>query len=117
MAYDLAPKFAVFTGGNQLGLGLIRDMDGAPTPITLAVPVGVEVQATPNVFAYAETTVATFGLSDADNLYISDITPAQIGAFFSPSNKLDVGVAATFFDLQHAGDLYAISVAARLFKL
>jgi len=117
VAYDITPKLAVYTGGDQLDMGLIRSMDGAPTPITLAVPVGVEVQATPNVHAFAQTNLATFGISDADNVYISDATPAEIGAFFSPSNKLDVGLAASFFDLQHAGDFYAITATARLFKL
>jgi hypothetical protein len=115
--YNVAPTFAVYTGGDQLDLGLIRSAMGAPTPITLSVPVGVALQATPNVYAFGETSVATFGLSNSSNVYISDITPAVFGAFYSPNNKLDVGLAATFFDLQHAGDIWAITATARIFKL
>jgi hypothetical protein len=116
VAYDVAPTFAVYTGGDQLDLGVIRSMD-APAPITLAVPVGVEVQASPNAFLFAQTIVATFGLSNSDNVFISDITPAQVGVFYSPSNTLDIGIGATFLDLQHAGDFYAITATARVFKL
>ncbi len=116
VAYNVAPKFAVYTGGDQLDLGVIRSMS-APSPITLSVPVGVEVQATPNAFLFAQTVLATFGLSNSSNTYISDITPAQVGVFYSPSNTLDIGVAATFVDLQNASDFYAITATARVFKL
>jgi hypothetical protein len=116
VAYNVAPTFAVFTGGDQLDIGAIRTMS-APVPITLAVPVGVELQATPNLFVYADTTLATFGLSNSSNVYISDATPATIGAFYSPTNKLDVGVAASFLDLQNAGDFWAVLVTARVFKI
>ncbi|HTJ47451.1 MAG TPA: hypothetical protein VL463_35375 [Kofleriaceae bacterium] len=113
--YNLAPNVAVFTPGYQLNLGVIRDMgDG---PITLAVPVGVALQANPNIYAWVSTQVASFSISNSANVYISDITPATIGAFYSASNKLDIGVAANFFDLQNASDLWAITVGARIFKM
>jgi hypothetical protein len=116
VSYLVAPKFAVFTGGDQLDLGIIRSMS-APSPITFAVPVGVQLQATPNVFVFADTQLASFSISNSSNVYISDITPAAVGAFYSPSNTMDIGVEATFLDLQHAGDFYAITAVARIFKI
>jgi hypothetical protein len=116
VAYNVAPKFAIFTGGDQLEIGVIRTMN-APSPIVINVPVGVEVQATPNVFAYAATQLASFGISNASNVYISDITPVQVGAFYSPSNTLDVGAALSFLDLQNASSAYGVLLTARWYKL
>jgi hypothetical protein len=113
--YNVAPKFAVYTGGDQLDLGIIRNMGSSP--ITLAIPVGVEAQATPNVFAFAATQLANFSLSNSSTVYISDITPLTVGAFYSPSNKMDFGIAANFFDLQNASTIWAITATARIFKM
>ena len=45
-------------------------------------------------------------------MLISDITPFQLGGTFSPDNKLDIGAALTFLDLQHAGDALAVTLHA-----
>jgi hypothetical protein len=110
--YNVAPTFAVYTGGNQIGVGI-----KSPNPITLALPVGVALQATPQVYAFAQTQLASFSIKDSANVYISDITPVQVGAFFSPSNTLDIGLAVNFLDVQHAGDAFGVMAAARFFKI
>jgi hypothetical protein len=108
--YKLTPKVAVFTPGNQLTMG------GAdfPKPVAINLPIGFGFQASPELWAWASTSIGTFGLSPSGNVLISDITPASIGASFSPSNKMDVGASLDFFDLQHAGDFLAISLHAAL---
>jgi hypothetical protein len=48
----------------------------------------------------------------------ADYIPLEIGAFYSPSNKMDIGAAIEFPDVKNsAGDFYAIFLTARLFKL
>ena len=127
--YQLAPKISLFTGqpalpftlggfssflvppeAYQLQIGLNNSQ-----PVTLTIPVGVGLQATPNVYAFLATEFATFGFSNSNNAFIfSDYIPLAVGAFYSPSNKLDVGV--TFADdLKNASDFYVITVSARAY--
>jgi len=116
-SYQLAPQFAVYTGGpGQLSVGFTTK-DGGTNPIQLDLPVGVAVQATPEVYAYAQTSLGTLGLSKADNIWISDVTPVTVGAAFSPSNKLDVGLSVTSFDAQHATDFVAVFGSVRIFAM
>jgi hypothetical protein len=121
--FKLAPKFALFTGnpwapgllGNHLHLGLSGDESK-----TFAIPVGFALQATPELFAYVSTNIATILLSDPGMgdraVLISDITPLTIGAWFNLNKNLDVGGSLNFFDVQNAGDLWAITVGARYFN-
>jgi hypothetical protein len=148
--YMVAPKIAIFTGspfgpgmpgatgginfpgfgsfniGDHLFLGLNNSQ-----PITFNIPVGVSLQATPQLFIFADTVLTSIALSNSpyadtgsttgdtksvvfigdDNLQI----PLQLGGFFSVNKNLDAGV--TFLDnLKHAGDLYVIGLAARWYK-
>jgi hypothetical protein len=122
--YKLAPKFAVFTGnpwapglvGDHLSLGLT---DG--TLKTFAIPVGFAMQATPELFAYIDTTLATFLLSDPGPMgsrteLISDRTPLAVGAWYNVNANIDAGATLNFFDVQNAGDLWAITFGARYFN-
>lgn len=108
-----------FLNGGQLTVGF---GDGDPSGI--ALPVGIAVQPDPKVFFYAETVLATVFFKNGPNDSSGSKQAAIVigsdnqgvllnaGAFVSPTRQLDVGV--TFFDnLQHAGDLYVIGLAAR----
>jgi len=119
--YTLASQVAVYTPGHQLAVALARDDNGTgmsiPKPITLSLPVGVAYQATPNIYAFAETNIANISISNSTTaVFAADFIPIVIGAFYSPSNKIDVGVAVTD-DLDHAGDAYAVSLLLRAFKI
>jgi hypothetical protein len=117
--YMVAPKIAVYTGnplpigpaGQHLSISLASN-----GPITFAVPVGVALQATPKLFAFVDTTLARFSISNSANAFIfSDFIPLDIGALFRVGNNLDVG-AIFSDDLKNAGDAYAISLTARFYK-
>ena len=76
--------------------------------------VGVGFQATPQIYAFASTTLAGFALSGGgSSVYIfSDFIPISVGAFYSASDKLDLG-AEFSDDLKNAGDFYSIAFTAR----
>lgn len=121
--FKLAPKFAVFTG-NPWAPGLLGDhfklgLSGDETK-SFSIPVGFAMQATPELFAYISTNLATILISDpgmGDRVsLISDATPLTIGGWFALSTNLDVGASVIFPDLQNAGDFWAITVGARYFN-
>ena len=144
--YMATPKVALFTGspmgpavpgalgslqvagfgtfGTQQHLSISLESDG---PITFSIPVGVAFQATPKIFAYADTVLASIALANSpypdgmdtksivfigdDNLEI----PLHVGGFYSANKNLDIGV--TLLDnLKHAGDLIVIALGARWTK-
>jgi len=117
--YLVAPKIAVFTGnpvpigpaGQHLSISLASN-----GPIDFRVPVGVALQATPELFAYVDTTLLNIGISNSANAFIfSDFIPVDIGALYRATPDLDVGV--TFADdLKAAGDAYIIGLTARFYK-
>jgi hypothetical protein len=121
--YKLAPKFAVFTGnpyapgllGDHLHLGLSGDESK-----TFSIPVGFAMQATPELFAYVTTNLATILLSDPGMgdraAFIWDITPLTVGAWYAATPNIDVGGALGFGDLQNAGDTWGILLGARYFN-
>lgn len=129
--YHVAPKISIFTGqmpvpsvlfpvggggtlGYQLNIGLNNSQ-----PITLGLPVGVGLQAAPNVFVFAETEIANIYLSNGPGnssgaFIFSDFIPIALGAYFSASDQLDLGV--TFLDdLKNAGDAYAFTFGGRYY--
>jgi hypothetical protein len=119
--YTITPQFAAYTPGHQLAIGIVRDDGGTgmdvPKPIVLSLPVGAAYQATPNIYAFAETNVANISISNSTTaVFGADFIPIIVGAFYSSSNKMDVGVALSD-DLNHIGDAYAISVILRAFKI
>jgi hypothetical protein len=120
--FKLAPKFALFTGnpyapgllGNHLHLGLSGD-EGK----FFSIPVGFAMQATPELFAFIDTTIATILISDpgmGDRVsLISDFTPLNIGAWYAVNKNIDAGATISFLDVQHAGDFWGITLGARYF--
>lgn len=121
--YKVAPKFAVFTGtpwtpgtlGQHLTLGL---NEGAAK--TFSLPVGFGMQATPELFAYLNTTLFNLLLSDPGSgdrfSSIADYTPLTLGGFFAINKNLDAAASLSFLDLQNAGDAYVITLGARYYN-
>lgn len=91
--YNVTPKIALFTPGQQLSFAL----DGDPKPITFSVPVGVGFQANKTVWLQLETTLATLKISNSTNRFIfSDTTPVALTGYINVMPALDVlaGVSA-----------------------
>ena len=117
--YLVAPKIAIFTGtpygpgpvGQHLSIGF---QSGAP--ITLAIPAGVGLQATPQLFAWVSTVLADISISNSSTTIIfKDNIPFEIGALYSATKNIDVGAFLDFPDLEHAGDFYEVGVMGRYY--
>jgi len=117
--YMVAPKLAVYTGnvlpigpaGQHLAINL-----GTNGPITFSLPVGVALQATPQVFGFVQTTLADFSISNSSNAFIfSDFIPLDVGVLFRAGKDLDLGVQFQD-DLKNAGDAYLFGLVARYYK-
>lgn len=118
-------KVALYTGSplagtpqaRQLTLGLY---DGGRSFLTL--PLGFAVQATRDVYAYAETALAEIyfvnapedAMMNTQNVrtLFSDVTPLTIGGFYSTSPAMDLGGALIFSDLGNA-EYWVFSLGAR----
>ena len=115
----VAPKIALYTGnpipmgpaGQHLSISLASN-----GPITFAVPVGVALQASPQLFAFVDTTLAQFSISNSSNAFIfSDFIPVNVGALYRAAKDIDVGITFTD-DLKNAGDFYIVGLTARYLK-
>ena len=131
--YTLAPKIAVYTSGGSIGLA--SGLDHGPVgpgpvgqhlaigfqsgaPITFAVPVGIALQATPQILAFASTTLASFSISNSANAFIGkDFFQLNLGAYFTASKMLDVGAFLSLPDLKGPGfDLMFFGLGARWYN-
>jgi hypothetical protein len=127
--YRLSPQISLYTmtsgvplcGGCLKVLGpvtgqfLIGIPNKGDTEVVLNLPVGLGIQASPEVYLYAETSLATFMLTP-ENTNIAtggDYVGLNAGAWFAASKQLDLGISFAD-DLKHAKDLYLIEVAAKI---
>ena len=109
--FRLNDQLAITTPGGQLSIAL----DGDPKPITLGLPVGIAFQASPALYAFVNTSLANISISNSTTtVFGSDYIPLSIGAFFSPSNTMDLGGSISWFDLKEASDTLFVGVSARL---
>jgi hypothetical protein len=109
--FRLNDQLAITSPGGQLSIAL----DGDPKPITLGLPVGVAMQASPQIYAFVATELANISISNSETIVFgSDYIPLAVGAFFSPSNTMDVGASVGWFDLKEFSDTVAGSVSFRL---
>jgi len=120
--YNLSEKMALYTPGGHLRAQFIaEDPDAAgplaaPKPIDLNLPVGFAYQASKNIYAFAQTSIATINISNsATAIIFADATPLTVGAFYSMSNKMELGAQIATGDVPHIGDAFAFSVVGRLF--
>ena len=100
--FQLAPTIALFTGGTPVSFGGVASempMAGSVlgqhlaiglnsnAPITFDIPVGLGIQASPQAFLWANTSVAHLGFSNASNLYLfKDYIPLNVGLNFAGCN-------------------------------
>jgi hypothetical protein len=135
--YKVAPKLAVFTGGTSFASGgafafgsPFGPLAGSPlgqhlgigfqsgAPVTFDIPVGVGLQATPQIYAGVSTDIAMIGISNADTAVIfSDFIPLNVGAFYNANKNLDVGASLNLPDLKNAQfDLMFFGLSARYYN-
>jgi hypothetical protein len=124
--YNVTPKICLITPGGQLVIAVDPD-----TAVSLALPVGVGFQATPELYVQLDTTLANIGISPSGSTFIgADSTPIAITATYNVMPPLDVlvGLAlnltppdlppvppATMGTEQSVGDTLAILVGARYY--
>jgi len=118
--YMLTDKIAVFTGspiapgplGQHLHIGL--NNSGA---VSLDIPAGLALQATPQLYAYLETNLAHIKLANTANGFIfADFIPLTVGALFAASHNLDVGAFLELPNLKTAPfDVLVLGVQARYY--
>jgi hypothetical protein len=128
--YHLTPMISLFTGnpalphsaiansGFILPPGLYQAAFGLNNgnPVDITFPVGVGIQATPTVYAYASLTIADLELSPNSNqdLIFKDFTPVAVGLFYS-MDKLDIGAQLAVDDIANLITFYDVSVIARYY--
>jgi hypothetical protein len=111
LQYHLNDKLFLFMPPSHVTLGLNPD-----TALAVNFPVGVGFQANPNIFASLQTNLADLGISPSGSAFIfADRTPITLAAFYSPSNKMDLGVSLVTPDVAHIGDIFAVLLSARLY--
>lgn len=131
LKYRVAPKVAVFTGSpfgpGPVGQHLSISLEDSG-PINFDLPVGVGLQATPQIFAFLETQLATFRLAnkpdgvDSVSVIGSDAEmggigiPLALGGYFGVNRNLHVGAQLQFPDLGHAGDAWGLAIGARFYN-
>lgn len=108
--FNVNDQLAIYSPGHQLSIGL-----ESPNAMALGLPVAVGYQVNKQIFAHVDTSIGTIALKEGDSAFIfADYIPLQVGAFFSPSNTLDIGAAIDFLDLKHAGDAVGVIGSVRL---
>ena len=90
--------------------------DGGDNLVVLNLPIGLGIQATPELYLFGETVIATVLLSpETDSVAeFDDYIGLHAGAWISASKQLDIG-AGLGLDLKDAGDDYLFELRARLF--
>jgi hypothetical protein len=103
--FKLSKQLAIYAPAPQLVITLDPIDDGLGneySPIYITLPVAVGFQAAPQLFVYANTTIADIEIKDSTTgVWGADFIPLTVGGFFSPSNAIDVGAAVSFIDLSH----------------
>ncbi len=90
--YNVTPKIAIITPGQQLSIGLAGDTK----PVALGLPLSLGVQVRRKLFAQLDTTLASVAIKDSTTSWLfADSTPIALTAFYTPAASIDVfaGVA------------------------
>jgi opacity protein-like surface antigen len=117
--YAITPQIALYTGnpiapgilGSQLELAFNNS-----APITLNIPIGAAFQATPQLYAFAQTELVNIGLAHSGTTFLfADFLPLEIGGFYTVNKNLDLGATFNFGDLEHGVNALNLDVAARYY--
>ncbi len=108
--YHLNDKMYVYMPPTHISLGF------DPTTFGINLPVGFAFQANEKINAFAETNLFDIGIEPSGSSFIfADRTPVTLGAFFSPSNKMDLGAAFIMPNVPDVADVFALVLTARLY--
>ena len=133
--YHVAPKVSIFTGlpalpdTAALSAGAFATKLGFPLPplsyqvavglnnkgaIAVELPVGLGIQAAPDVYVFAELNLANIKISNTENAIIFDkFIPVGLGGFYSLP-KFDLGAVFTD-DLKQGADYLQFLVLGRYY--
>ena len=137
--YAVAPKIAIFTGGaplagstGALGLGIPNETPiaggilgqhltiglNSNAPISFDLPVGVGIQATPQVYAWVNTSIGHIKFANTTNAFLfADFIPLNLGANYRASKNLEVEGFLTLPDLKNQQfDLVFFGIGARYYN-
>jgi hypothetical protein len=124
--YNITPKLAVYTPGGQLRQGIIAPeitfmgvTAKGKNATSLAIPVGIGFQATPELWVQADTTLANIKIANSTTTVIgSDTTPLAITATYNVMPALDVNAGISLDATPAAGgvgDTLSVLVGARYY--
>ena len=94
---------------------IARDNDGGESLVALSLPIGIGIQASPQVYLFGETVLSTILLSPESESIVDfqDYIGLHLGGWISASKNLDIG-GGFANDLKQASDAYLIELRARL---
>jgi hypothetical protein len=120
--YKLSDKLAVYMPGTHLLVSLddqviVVGMTTVSTkPIAFRVPVGVEFQATPELYVSAITQIANIDIKDSANAFIfADTTPLALTAVYNAKPNLDAFVGISTDLTNEPGDTLGFLVGANYY--
>lgn len=89
--------------------------DQGQTAIVASLPIGIGIQATPELYLFAETVLATLILSPKTDAIVdfSDYIGVHVGGWISVGKQLDLG-AGLGSELKNASDIYLVELRARI---
>ncbi len=113
--YNISDKLAVVSP--QAGLRISLEEVAGVRPIDLVVPVGVGYQATPELYAQVDTTLATIEVSDSASAFIfADNIPLTASVVYNLQPALDITASFGFTDLKNnAGDNIVAAIGAQYY--
>jgi hypothetical protein len=113
--FNLTSTVALVSPASWLFINIDSPVNDGPTPIFLNLPIGVLVQATPQLFVQVDTTIATIEIADSDTAVIGDeVVPVGLTLGYTPSRNLDLGLTVSD-DLKHADDTLAVGIFLRYY--
>lgn len=131
--YKVTPKIAVYTGGGGGGfLGIPNETPRAggvlgqhlsiglnsDAPISFDIPIGIGIQAAPQAFIWANTSIAHLKIAnDSTSVIFADFIPLNVGVSYAVDQHLEVGAYLTLPDLKEAQfDLLFFGIGARYYN-
>lgn len=113
--YNISDKLAVVSP--QAGLRISLEEVAGVRPIDLVLPVGVGYQATPELYAQVDTTLATIEVSDSASAFIfADNIPLTASVVYNLQPALDITASFGFTDLKNnAGDNITAAIGAQYY--